>query len=594
MGLKVKSYKPIRIITVLVLVINLLILSGCNSTNGSLAESDGKNDSSSQSGATGLSIGFGKVDITPETPIQLRGQNYDRVATSVKDPLYATAVAMESDDSTMQAVIVSVDNIIVDSWGLIEAVRKYTDGKMEGFKDTTNILCFATHTHTGPWSYTSEYFPPPGNVAMSGDDYQKWMASKVGDAAISAWNDRKSGAVSSIVGQSETGWCRIARFNNGKDTMYGDPNLSTFVEFISGNDHHLNLLYCYQGDELKGVMLNPTFPFQSCETETEISADITGRIRERFPELYILPIISAAGDMSPYNTEKGSIGSQMGFANRDKYGDIISDEIEKYIKNGVAKEKREKKLVTEHLVKEIKVERTLQYGGSKLSVELHALRLGKTVLVNNPFELYLDYGLAIKAESTAEVTWIGQLSSNPYNYAGDCLYLPSKFAEEGGAYGAASSQVGSAGGAQLVKETTALINEIMKSGTTEVYDCVARSDNIVTKGSCTEEHDAGAYGRSRTVMKEKGAEISFTFNGTGVKWYDSAGSDKGIAQIYIDGELYGETDAYNSILLYQHEMLRITGLKDGEHTVKIVCTGKKSEASLDCKVGADFFVTIKQ
>ena len=115
MGLKMKSYKPIRIITVLVLVINLLILSGCNSTNGSLAESDGKNDNSSQSGATGLSIGFGKVDITPETPIQLRGQNYDRVATSVKDPLYATAVAMESDDSTMQAVIISVDNIIVDS-----------------------------------------------------------------------------------------------------------------------------------------------------------------------------------------------------------------------------------------------------------------------------------------------------------------------------------------------------------------------------------------------------------------------------------------------------------------------------------------------
>ena len=117
---------------------------------------------------------------------------------------------------------------------------------------------------------------------------------------------------------------------------------------------------------------------------------------------------------------------------------------------------------------------------------------------------------------------------------------------------------------------------------------------IVTKGCCTEEHDAGAYGRSRTVMNEKGAAISFTFNGTGVKWYDSAGSDKGIAQIYIDGELYGETDGYNSILLYQHEMLRITGLKDGEHTVKIVCTDEKSEASSDCKVGADFFVTIKQ
>ena len=66
--------------------------------------------------------------------------------------------------------------------------------------------------------------------------------------------------------------------------------------------------------------------------------------------------------------DRGSIGSQMGFANRDKYGDIISDEIEKYIKNGVAKEKREKKLVAEHLVKEIKVERTLQYGGSKLDV----------------------------------------------------------------------------------------------------------------------------------------------------------------------------------------------------------------------------------
>ncbi|MEW6753207.1 MAG: hypothetical protein AB1505_19845 [Candidatus Latescibacterota bacterium] len=82
-------------------------------------------------------------------------------------------------------------------------------------------------------------------------------------------------------------------------------------------------------------------------------------------------------------------------------------------------------------------------------MELHALRLGEAVLVSNPFELYLDYGLRIKARSAAAQTLVVQLA------AGWGWYLPTARAVEGGGYGAmpAVTWVGPEGGQELVEHT---------------------------------------------------------------------------------------------------------------------------------------------
>jgi len=89
-------------------------------------------------------------------------------------------------------------------------------------------------------------------------------------------------------------------------------------------------------------------------------------------------------------------------------------------------------------------------------MELHTIRLGGVVFVTNPFELFLDFGLQMKARSKAEQTFVVQLS------CGSVRYLPTERAEAYGGFGGLiiNGVVGSDGGKKLVDETVAEINRI--------------------------------------------------------------------------------------------------------------------------------------
>ncbi|MEX2566191.1 MAG: hypothetical protein WD431_09635 [Cyclobacteriaceae bacterium] len=94
----------------------------------------------------------------------------------------------------------------------------------------------------------------------------------------------------------------------------------------------------------------------------------------------------------------------------------------------------------------------------KMPVEVHVLRVGDAVFATNPFELYLDYGMQMKARSPAVQTFIVQLT-------GSGSYLPTKRSIAGGAYGAvpASTLIGPEGGRELVDQTLGLIESLWKS-----------------------------------------------------------------------------------------------------------------------------------
>ena len=94
----------------------------------------------------------------------------------------------------------------------------------------------------------------------------------------------------------------------------------------------------------------------------------------------------------------------------------------------------------------------------KLPVEVNVLRIGEVAMATNPFELYLDYGMRIKARSSATQTFLVQLANGSYGY------LPPYRSTMGGSYGAepASPQVGPEGGQELVEKTLEMINELFK------------------------------------------------------------------------------------------------------------------------------------
>lgn len=92
-----------------------------------------------------------------------------------------------------------------------------------------------------------------------------------------------------------------------------------------------------------------------------------------------------------------------------------------------------------------------------LPVKVHVIRIGEMAIATNPFELYVDYGMQMKARSKAVQTFVIELAS-----PGGGGYLPTQRSVEGGAYGAIpqSTLIGPEGGRVLVNRTLELIESL--------------------------------------------------------------------------------------------------------------------------------------
>jgi hypothetical protein len=88
-------------------------------------------------------------------------------------------------------------------------------------------------------------------------------------------------------------------------------------------------------------------------------------------------------------------------------------------------------------------------------VEIHVVRIGDLVVCTNPFELFCEYGIRIKARSPATQTFVVQMT-------GFGSYLPTERALAGGHYSAIpqSNIIGPEGGRMLVDRTVEIAQEL--------------------------------------------------------------------------------------------------------------------------------------
>jgi hypothetical protein len=95
------------------------------------------------------------------------------------------------------------------------------------------------------------------------------------------------------------------------------------------------------------------------------------------------------------------------------------------------------------------------------AMEMHVLRLGDVAIATNPFELYVDYGVQIRARSPAEQTMLIQLAA-PLDFA---YYVPTPRALQAGGYSAEVTHnlVGPEGAQVLVDRTVAAIEALWKT-----------------------------------------------------------------------------------------------------------------------------------
>ncbi|HIE26531.1 TPA: hypothetical protein EYP66_04525 [Candidatus Poribacteria bacterium] len=452
-----------------------------------------------------LLIGWASKDITPTNAVALAGQFHVRISKSVHDPITATALAIEArgeNGELEQAIMVSCDLVAIRE-GVQDKLREMLKPKLPEF-DIKKLFLNATHTHTAPEMLEGVY-PPQDKEVVTPTEYTDFLLSRVSDAVTEAWDNRKPGGVSWALGHAVVGHNRRAVYSDGSAQMYGPTDREDF-ECIEGyEDHGIDMLFFWNDEqEPTGIVINLACPSQVTEGEYYISADFWHEVRTELSKrysnnLFILPQCAAAGDQSPHFLLNGRAEENM----RKRKGVSEREEISLKIANAVdyvfplAKSAIRKDVPFKHIVRKIKLpvrkvtEKELEHAKSEYNrltqkqpidsqsrdfsilkrnksvidryelqekhpfhqIEFHVIRLGDIAIATNPFELFLDFGLRIKARSCSLQTFIVQLACSCDGY------LPTAKALAGGGYGAevVSNKVGPKGGQELVNQTVKTI-----------------------------------------------------------------------------------------------------------------------------------------
>lgn len=445
--------------------------------------------------AAELRIGAATISITPDKPIALAGQFNTRISRGVDNPITATAVAIEAREggrSVDQAILLSAD-IVVFFPPTPQSLRDRLREKLPEF-DVRKLVMTATHTHTSGCTDKGSYNIPKEGV-MQPSEYAAFLVERLAEVCASAWSQRKPGGVSWGLGHAVVGHNRRAVYADGTAKMYGDTSLPAFRGIESVEDHGLELLFFW--DEQKKLLatgINVTCPSQEVEGRSTINADFWHDVREQWRDGLVLGWPGACGDISPHRMYRKIAEERMlklrGLTYTQEIGRRIAREVKDVCKlvrddirtdvafaHKVADLTLPVRKVTEKEVTEAQKEieslkkkddkssrstwyqRTIdryktQEQEPTFTTEVHVLRIGDIAIATNPFELFNDYGVQMKARSKAEQTFVIELTG------GWGRYLPTTRAVAGGGYSAViqSTMVGPEGGQVLVDRTVEMIN----------------------------------------------------------------------------------------------------------------------------------------
>ena len=452
--------------------------------------------------AAELRLGGATISITPDQPIALAGQFQTRISKGVDNPVTATAVAVEAWEggrATDQAILLSCDIVMIPP-PVQEALRDKLRSELPDFDDRKLVLT-ATHTHTS--MVTSEgWYQIPKEGVMQPQDCATFLVDRLADVCARAWKQRQPGGVSWGLGQAVVGLNRRAVYADGTAKMYGDTNDPKFRGLEGGEDHGLELLFFWnQQKHLLAAAVNVACPSQEVESRSTVNADFWHDARDQLhagltKDLLVLGWPGACGDLSPHRmfrkaaeermvklrglTYTGELARRItrevtevsGLVRSDIHTDVpfahkvedLALPLRKVTEAEVAEAQKEIEALQK---KGDTSSRTGWYQATidryhkqdkepPLTIEVHVLRIGDVAIATNPFELFTDYGVQIKARSKALQTMVLQLTSG---WAG---YLPTQRAVAGGGYSAVvqSGRIGPDGGQILVDRTVELIDAL--------------------------------------------------------------------------------------------------------------------------------------
>jgi hypothetical protein len=457
-----------------------------------------------------LKVGTASVDITPNKAVALWGQFGLRLSTKPDTPLTANVVALQSGDA--RTTFVSLDLLQLPEV-FVQAIRDAV-AKKDGSIDVETIVLTATHTHTAPVLRPGTPGIPVNDQTMTVDETLTYLADKISNGIVAAWKNVAPGKMSYGLDRNSIGFSRRAVYADGSAKMYGNTNRPDFVNLEGMDDDDVGSIFFYDwNDNLKAITVNVTCPSQVVESQSKINADywlpVRDNLKARYGEgIVVLGWGGAAGEISPRPILHKAANARM----RRLRGISEMQEVARRIDLSVSQtfDAVQKEKSADPVLKHVTV--TLQLPLSEISeaqhqealaaynnvmaqvekdpacasrvafmardwhhgvvkrynqlqkdpdatypVEIHVVRLGDVVVCSNPFELFCEYGVRIKARSKATQTFILQMS-------GFGSYLPTERAQAGGHYSAVpqSNIIGPEGGQMLVDKTVEIIDELWK------------------------------------------------------------------------------------------------------------------------------------
>jgi hypothetical protein len=457
-----------------------------------------------------LQVGAASVDITPNKAVALWGQFGLRLSTKPDTPLTANVVALESGG--VSTIFVSLDLLQLPEV-FVKAVREAV-AKKDASINVAHVVLTATHTHTAPVLRPGTPGIPVNPETMTVEETIAYLADRISDAVVAARKNLAPGKMSYGLDRNSIGFSRRAVYANGSARMYGNTNQPDFVNLEGMDDDDVGTIFFYdRQDQLKAIIVNVACPSQVVESQSAVNADywlpVRNRLKARYGEaVVVLGWGSAAGDMSPrpllHKAANARMRALRGIDEMQEIARRIDISVSQTF-DAVQKEKfaepvlkhsavtlqlplnkiseaqyHQAKAEYDKVMAQLEKDRACaprvafmakdwHYGvvrryeelqknpGATYPVEIHVVRLGDLVVCTNPFELYCEYGIRIKARSKATQTFVVQMS-------GFGSYLPTERAQAAGSYSAIpqSNVIGPEGGQMLVDKTVEIIGELWK------------------------------------------------------------------------------------------------------------------------------------
>jgi hypothetical protein len=457
--------------------------------------------------AAELHVGGATVGITPDRPVALAGQMHTRIARAVESHVTATALALESRDGERvldQAVLVSCDLVAIDA-AVLDLVRRRVRNRLPDL-DVSKLVLSATHTHTAPVVKEGDYEIPKDGIVQP-SEYAEFLSDRLAGVALKAWERRKPGRAGWGLGHAVVAQNRRSVYADGRAVMYGPTDRTDFRGIEGPEDQGVEVLFFWDREgTLLATAVSVACPSQEVEGLSAVNADFWHQVREAVrarhgKDLLVLGWTGAAGDQSPHLMYRKRAEERMralrgltrleelarrivgaweeahDAARKEQHADatlvhkVTTVELPVRVVTeaeaaearakvvSLSQDPRNRRLVVWHQEVVDRFERLKRGSAEPYRMELHVVRLGDVAIATNPFELFTEFGIQMKARSRALQTFVIQL-------AGPGSYLPTARAVKGGGYSAIveSNLVGPEGGQVLTDRTVELINSLWPEG----------------------------------------------------------------------------------------------------------------------------------